>query len=176
MIGVDGFTKNVQDSIKTLGSGLELRQQGDSIELLDEWCVSIEGYLNEHWETPDPGAEIEYWKRRMQRLTSITDQLKTKHCKSVIVNLTAMTKQADERPRILSSMRRWRQIDANITKAATEAKDNAKFLATLERFLEPLQSGDPEVIIDSVPALMNAIKMIHSVSRYYNTTARVTKL
>ena len=62
------------------------------------------------------------------------------------------------------------------TQAANEAKDNSKFLSTLERFLEPLTSGTPEVIIDAIPALLNALKMVHTISRFFNTTERMTKL
>ena len=60
--------------------------------------------------------------------------------------------------------------------AANEAKDNVKYLATLERFMEPLYSGDPEAIIDMLPAMMNSLKMIHTIARYFNTTERMTKL
>ena len=31
-----------------------------------------------------PDTELEFWRRRAQRLTSITEQLKTKACKLVI--------------------------------------------------------------------------------------------
>lgn len=218
VVGLNAFATNVRDNIKSLGSGLELRQPdleyadveahtaaaspdviAHYIELIEEWCASIEGYLSSsdraRWETSDsgPASEIEYWRRRMQRLTSITDQVKTKCCKSVITLLTSVTKlqQHQQQPastgndvrntdgarvRIFAVMRRWRQIDVSITKAATEAKDNNKFLGTLERFLEPLQSGNPNAIIDSVPALMNALKMIYTISRFFNTTERMTKL
>ena len=42
--------------------------------------------------------------------------------------------------------------------------------------MEPLYSGDPEAVIDMLPALMNSIKMIHTIARYFNTTERMTKL
>lgn len=58
------------------------------------------------------------------------------------------------------------QIDVNVTEAANEAKDNVKFLYTLERFIEPLYSGTATTIIDTLPALMNSIKMIHTIARY----------
>ena len=55
-------------------------------------------------------------------------------------------------------------------------QDNVKYLATLERFVEPLSSGDPESMVDLIPALMNSLKMIHTIARYFNTTERMTKL
>jgi dynein heavy chain len=49
-------------------------------------------------------------------------------------------------------------------------------LFTLERFIEPLYSGTASTIIDTLPALMNSIKMIHTIARYYNTKDRMTNL
>merc|ERR1719238_1234143 len=51
-----------------------------------------------------------------------------------------------------------------------------KYLFTLEKFIEPLYSGTPSTIIDTLPALMNSIKMIHTIARYFNTTERMTDL
>jgi dynein heavy chain len=57
-----------------------------------------------------------------------------------------------------------------------EAKDNVKYLQTLEKFIEPLYEGTPETIKETLPALMNGIKMIHTIARYYNTNERMTGL
>jgi dynein heavy chain len=57
-----------------------------------------------------------------------------------------------------------------------EAKDNVKYLQTLERFIEPLYDGNPITIKETLPVLMNSIKMIHTVARYYNTDERMTGL
>jgi len=71
----------------------------------------------------------------MQRLTSITDQLKTRSCKTVIGVLTAVTRLPEDisidKQRTLTLVRQWKQIDLNITEAANEAKDNVKYV--LER-------------------------------------------
>ncbi len=116
----------------------------------------------------------------MQRLTSITEQLKTKECKLVIGVLTTVSKASTDvtidRQKVGMLLRRWKQIDLNITETANEAKDNVKYLASLERFIEPLYTQKPAEIIDTLPALLNSIKMIHTIARYYNTTERMSKL
>lgn len=63
-----------------------------------------------------------------------------------------------------------------MTEALNEAKDNVKYLQTLEKFIEPLYDGVPETIKETLPALMNSIKMIHTIARYYNTNERMTGL
>ncbi|CAN0066841.1 unnamed protein product, partial [Discosporangium mesarthrocarpum] len=99
-------------------------------------------------------------------------------CKDVIGLLSTLTKNSTDpsKQKITNLLRRWKQIDVNVTEAANEAKDNVKYLYTLERFIEPLYTGTATTIIDTLPALMNSIKMIHTIARYYNTTERMTGL
>ena len=208
LLSIDSFCKGLQESIRSLSGGLELRKPDNRIEqlssptaadvalitncinLLQDWCRNIEHYLEDsdrnRWETPDsgPDTELDYWRSRMQRLTSITEQLKSKGVKAVISLLAAVvrnsgdgnTSSAVDVHRAASLLAQWREIDIHITEAANEAKDNVKYLSTLERFFDPLYGGDPVAIIDTLPALMNSIKMIHTIARYFSTTERMTKL
>lgn len=80
------------------------------------------------------------------------------------------------RDKIYLATSKWRSIELRVTEALNEAKDNVKYLATLEKFIEPLYEGTPETIKDTLPALMNSIKMIHTIARYYNTNDRMTGL
>ena len=70
----------------------------------------------------------------------------------------------------------WQDLDRRITDAANEAKDNVRFLYSIEKFCEPLYQSDPASMIDAISGLHNAIRMIFSVSHYYNTNARITSL
>jgi dynein heavy chain len=91
LLSLDIFTRSLQDSIHSLSGGLELARPDDRIEvlgsaassdyalvgksinLLQEWCTSIETYLDDsnrnRWETSDsgPDTELNYWRSRMQR-------------------------------------------------------------------------------------------------------------
>ncbi|CAK4698776.1 unnamed protein product [Aphanomyces euteiches] len=205
--GTRSFLSDVQGSLKTMSAGLELRKPdkkydaSDSrnlsryasdeaavahfVDLVQDWCRQTEAYLDDsdqmRWESSEsgPDTELEYWKGRLQRLTGITEQLKTKECKLVIGTLTVVSKQHDvglDKTSVFTLLKQWKQIDLNITEATNEAKDNVKYLATLEKFLDPLYIGTPSGVIDALPALMNAIKMVHTIARYYNTTERMTKL
>lgn len=48
-----------------------------------------------------------------------------------------------------------------------QARDNLKFLATLERHFEVLAGGSLAAITDCLPALMGALRMVWIISRYY---------
>jgi dynein heavy chain len=203
---IGSFITNLNEALNSFASGLDLRSPDPKIiravevkahrtalpteavdhfeSLLNEWCNQIEKYLNQPSEsgadTDDvgPRGELEYWRGRMQKLTSITEQLKRPDCKQVISVLSALTKATTDpnKQNIVNLLRRWKQIDVNITESANEAKDNVKYLYTLERFIDPLYTGNAESITDTLPALMNSIKMIHTIARYYNTPERMTSL
>ena len=204
---VDRFVDSIQDALRSMGEGITLtkpdsqydgdnggralmaraRQEPEMIKhfegLLTTWCQQIDRYLNQKQGSSGkdvgPMSILEHWRRRMQRLTSITHQLKSKECKSVINVLSSLTKSPQDQVReqqLFSLLRQWKETDITITEAANEAKDNVKYLFTLEKFIEPLYSGTPSTIIDTLPALMNSIKMIHTIARYFNTTERMTDL
>jgi len=66
--------------------------------------------------------------------------------------------------------------EVDLSDKLNQAKDNVKYLTILEKFIEPLYHGTPETIIEILPALMNAIKMIHTIARYYSGTQAMTNL
>lgn len=186
---VDGFVSNINEALNNIESGLELQVPADAAtatietqaQLLEEWCNQIERSLStgKHDGIVGPRAELEYWRRRMQKLFNITQQLQRRECKAVISALaksSTTSSAAEHSARVSALLRRFKQMDLAITEAINEAKDNVKYLSTLERFIEPLYTGTPTTIIDSIPALLNSVKMIHTIARYYNTSERMTNL
>jgi dynein heavy chain len=154
-----------------------LAQEPKTVEqleaLLQEWCQQLEQVIAEseqmrkEADNVGPRAELEHWKSVMARFNGVLDQIKKPECQTVI-NVLLQAKS-----RLLNT---WKKLDARITEAANEAKDNVKYLYTLDKYCAPLYKCSPVEMMDDIPGLMNAIGMIHSISGYYNTSERMTAL
>jgi len=204
---MDHFIYNLVEALKSLAGGLELTPidpkwsdelnklpqplpavvpKNDAMKsyfegLLEKWCSEISNYKDPKQAEPiqdeGPKGELEYWRNRMQRLTSASECKNRLDCIRVKDFLQKATNKTDSSNSNISLLlKKWTQIDIQITEEQNEAKDNVKYLFTLERFIEPLYTGTPSVIVDTLPALMNSIKMIHTIARYYNTREKMTNL
>jgi dynein heavy chain len=79
---------------------------------------------------PDgPLALLASWRRRMQRLTSVSEQLKRREVRVVLTVLQACvrvdaTDVAEEvwKQNVMALLRRWKAIDIELTEATVEAK------------------------------------------------------
>ncbi|XP_065591804.1 dynein axonemal heavy chain 8 [Cyrtonyx montezumae] len=142
-------------------------------EVLMIWHRQIERVLIESQqirkETDDSGplTELEHWKCMSAKFSSIIEQIKGPECKTVLNILNVGCSKL---------LRVWQELDARITEAANESKDNAKYLSTLEKVCQPLYDCDVVSMTNGIPNLINSIRMVHSVSRYYNTSERMTSL
>uniref|UniRef100_A0A8C8DVN9 Dynein, axonemal, heavy chain 5 n=1 Tax=Oryzias sinensis TaxID=183150 RepID=A0A8C8DVN9_9TELE len=135
------------------------------------WIQQIELILSESNQlrkvTDDlgPRAELNYWKKRMSRFSYLLEQLKSPHVRTILRVLgLAKSKLIEVRH------------DRRITVASNEAKNNVKYVYSLETFYEPLYKCDPVRKMKAVPSLINAIRTIHNVSRYYNDSEKITTL
>ena len=55
-----------------------------------------------------------------------------------------------------------------LIKLTVEARDNVKFLATIERHFKNITYGSLDLINDTIGPMMNALRMIWIISRYFN--------
>ena len=155
-------------------------------DLFELWNTKIEEYLSESESGPGkarekdvgPRSELEYWRKRMQKLTCLSEEMRSPHCRVVQNVISAVGNNTNDNSghNIYLLQSKWRSQDMRVTEALNEAKDNVKYLTTLEQFIDPLYNETPNVVKDTLPALMNSIKMIHTIARYYNTNDRMTEL
>uniref|UniRef100_F7EDE6 Dynein axonemal heavy chain 8 n=1 Tax=Monodelphis domestica TaxID=13616 RepID=F7EDE6_MONDO len=142
-------------------------------DVLMIWYKQIEQVLIEseqmRKEADDSGplTELEHWKRMSAKFNFIIEQIKGPNCKAVINVLNIAHSKI---------LKNWRDLDARITDTANESKDNVRYLYTLEKVCQPLYNYDLVSMAHGIQNLINAIRMIHSVSRYYNTSERMTSL
>ncbi|NXM06845.1 DYH8 protein, partial [Tyrannus savana] len=149
----------------------------DTVHQLEEvlmiWYKQIEHVLIEskqiRREANDSGplTELEHWKYMSAKLNFIIEQIKGQNCKAVINVLRVGHSKL---------LRTWQELDARITDAANESKDNVKYLYTIENACRPLYVTDVVSMTHGIPNLIKAIQMIHRVSKYYNTSERMTSL
>ncbi|NXR09295.1 DYH5 protein, partial [Semnornis frantzii] len=142
-------------------------------EVVTTWIKQIRQVLVEsdqmRREADDlgPSAELEYWKTRMSTFNSLLDEIKSSRVKKIISILQAARSK---------TLKQWRELDSSVTIAANEAKDNVRYLYTLDKFFCLLAKASPVTMMEHVPSLMNTICMIYCISPYYNTSERVTAL
>ncbi|XP_049912492.1 dynein axonemal heavy chain 5 [Epinephelus moara] len=171
---------DVPDAIDQLSSPTDYKAAANNSELVERlegvvsvWSNQIKQVLTEseqmRKEADDvgPSAELEHWKRRMVTFNSLMEEVKRPQVKRTL-GVLQLTKSR--------TLRAWRELDRDITVVANEAKDNVKYLYTLDKFFGPLGKCTPSSMLEHIPSLMASIRMIHTVSQYYNTSERMTSL
>ncbi|NXO37077.1 DYH8 protein, partial [Locustella ochotensis] len=113
-----------------------------------------------------PSAELEHWKSRMSSFNSLLDEIKSSRVRKIISILQAARSK---------TLKQWKELDSSITIAANEAKDNVRYLYTLDKFFGPLVNASP-VMMEHIPGLMSTVCMIYCTSPYYNTSEHMTSL
>ncbi|XP_069420363.1 dynein axonemal heavy chain 8 [Ovis canadensis] len=168
---VDFSKLHTFEEVTVAASNSETVRQLEDVLMI--WYKQIEQVLIEseqmRKEADDSGplTELEHWKRMSAKFNYIIEQIKGPSCKAVINVLNVAHSKL---------LKNWRDLDARITDTANESKDNVRYLYTLEKVCQPLYNYDLVSMARGIQNLINAIRMIHSVSRYYNTSERMTSL
>lgn len=138
-----------------------------------EWSEAIQAVIvandaiRSEADNVGPHAELGHWRQQSSSFVGILDQMKRPQCVAAITVLKVA------KSKILAQ---WMHLDSKITEKANEAADNAKFLQTINLLCEPLYHSDLQKMEENLPALLNAVAMINSASRFYNTPERMSAL
>ncbi|XP_051465193.1 dynein axonemal heavy chain 5-like [Apus apus] len=172
-VDVDNYVSNLQNPSDYITAGRNTEVTEKLEEVVTIWIKQIRQVLVEseqiRREADDvgPSAELEYWKARMSLFNSLLDEIKSSRVKKIISILQAARSK---------SLKQWKELDGNITIAANEAKDNVRYLYTLDKYFGLLAKASPVTMMEHVPSLMNTICLIYCTSAYYNTSERMTSL
>ena len=136
-----------------------------------EWINTVAGALGKEQKKVPAGngplAEIEFWKDRSSSLSTLYEQLNLPIVHKIVQTLNLANAST-------SSPLEFQLSELN--KFYAEAKDNVKFLSTLERHFKHLVIGSLSSVEDSLMSLMNAIRMVWIISRHYNRDERMVPL
>ena len=141
-------------------------------ETLHSWDVTMATALEQQLNHTPQGngtlAEMDFWRERNATLSALVEQLKLPIVEKV-VGILSKTRS--------DSLPTFEYHKHELTKYYVEAKDNVRFLLTLERHFKNLAHGASfKVIIDTIPSWMNALRMVWVISRHYNSDERMVPL
>jgi hypothetical protein len=138
-------------------------------ETVERWTTTLSRAVEKELlkvkeKTKTPLGEIDFWKLRHANLTVYVDQIQSPPAQQILKILHVI-----DHP-LLTNFQFTFDETAKMT---FEAKDNVKFLTTLERNFKNLQTFTFRGVIDMLPTMMNGLRMIWVISRHYNTDERM---
>jgi dynein heavy chain len=154
----------------------DLAQNKELVQRLEatviHWTRQIKAVLNStNQESTRPNElpldEIDFWRKRVEDLSGISQQLdkpgvdRIEHVLSAakstyLINFSALATQIKE--------------------GMAEAQSNVKFLSTLRDSCTLLAKSDISKIADHLPHVMDLVRLIWIHSPFYNTRERITAL
>ncbi|NWV05799.1 DYH10 protein, partial [Ptilonorhynchus violaceus] len=160
-------TINLDGEVTVLATVPEVVQSLKSCAMA--WQKLISTVLEEQLEKVPQGngplAEIDLWREKNATLSALTEQIKLPEAQKILEILQEADSECVQDLQIVLS---------DLRKHHMEAQDNVKFLSTLERHLKNLTTGTgADVISNTIPSLLNALRMVWIMSRHYNKDERM---
>jgi dynein heavy chain len=185
------FSAQVSHAIKQLTGDIHLNIPSISLENIDkasedydtitllesaiaEWTAVLASAIHRETEkvtAPEKGplAEINYWRDRNAALSSLYEQLNLPNVKRMVTVVEVGSTDIN----LIAS---FKSQFGELTKLYVEAKDNVKFLTTLERHFKNISHGSLTQILDTLSPMMGALRMVWIISRHYSDDTRMGTL
>jgi len=109
-------------------------------------------------------GETEFWSQRSATYNTLHQQLSMPKVKQIIIILSNPRQQDTE----IYNVETFRQKEKEFKKEHAQARDFVKFLLTLERQFKNISKGELKQIEETLPSLMNGLKLIWTISRHIN--------
>uniref|UniRef100_A0A182YK77 AAA+ ATPase domain-containing protein n=1 Tax=Anopheles stephensi TaxID=30069 RepID=A0A182YK77_ANOST len=142
-------------------------------ERVNNWIKGIAKILMESEQlrrendSSGPQDELEYWKRRGAQFSQLLSHLQEREVQWTLYCLS----QAGSKV-----LKCWKETDKKITFCYNEARDNSKFIQAMEQCCHSLYLDDPVNMKESIVSLLQTVRLIYSVSQFYNTSERTSTL
>ncbi|NXE36473.1 DYH10 protein, partial [Ptilorrhoa leucosticta] len=163
-------TINLDGEVTVLATVPEVVQSLKSCAVTWQKLISriLEEQLKKVPQGKGPLAEIDLWREKNATLSALSEQIKLPEVQKVLEILEEAESEFTGDLQIVLS---------DLKKHHMEAQDNVKFLSTLERHLKTLSTGTgADVILNTIPSLLNALRMVWIMSRHYNKDERMVPL
>ncbi|KFO71450.1 Dynein heavy chain 10, axonemal, partial [Cuculus canorus] len=169
-INLEMPTINLEGEVTVLAAVPEVVKALESSAMT--WQKSISTALEEQLKKVPQGngplAEVDLWCEINDTLSVLTEQTKLPEVQKVLKILQeAESEHIGGLQIVLSDLR----------KHYVEALDNVKCLSAVKRHLKNLTYGTEfSVVLNTIPSLMNALRMVWTISRHYNKDERMAPL
>ncbi|XP_037924624.1 dynein heavy chain 5, axonemal isoform X2 [Hermetia illucens] len=170
--GTEMFEKiDSLEEVKELSKNQEFCTQLE--ERVANWIKKIMKILSESEQlrrendSSGPQDELEYWKKRGAQFSQLLAQLESKEVQFTLRCLSMSNSRI---------MRQWKETDKKITFCYNEARDNSKFIQAMEKCCHSLYLDDPVHMKESILSLLQTVRLIYTVSQFYNTSERTSAL
>ena len=140
---------------------------------LEKWTEVVSTAVEtEHHKNPQKGhrsplSEIEFWRERNASLSALYEKINMPSVQQMLLVLKIMDN---------AQLATFNYHFGELSKLYLEAKDNVKFLTTLERHFKHITDGSFSTILDALPSMVNGLRMVWVISRHYNTDERMAPL
>lgn len=131
------------------------------------WMRQIETIITQGQQIqrnpPDVGPinELEYWQSVLTRYTSIVEFVSSKpflnHLECLVQSKSKIVRQ-------------WKSNESELARVLNVAKDNVRFVGSLESYWDPLYRCTPSQIESHLSSLILALRNVYKTSRFYNTS------
>lgn len=175
-------TKNIQLPSRLVSDFNELRTDPTLIDeyerLMTQWAETMRSTISNEvskiLDCKQSLGVIEYWRLRSTVLNMLYQELDKPEVETVrklVGEYNDITGGVGS-----GAVEEFEIAKKNLSKFNGEAKDNVKFLSTLERQFKNLQSNDLNTIEQSLSSLLNGLKLVFIISRHFKSEDRISSL